>query len=323
MRKTREHLKAITALLIICILSLQFGYSYAEDTVEVQTVPPDGVYNVNIALWHQVMDKPSMGNKGLMPEAEIQIKDGKLTMFMETQIIQVTGITASLVSFFYFDESKQDFVKAEARAYNFEIDGQKRPQIFIFPITYGQEYYRCMVDPKVEVMGDKPIEARLKVDWNSLKKIDKSVKQDIIDKTAQSDIEAKIELKKQEIEAAQTTTNAPKQKHLLMEVKPIQNMSMPVNPIGEIKSQNIADVDFTQTVDYENDQATDEDERSGEINFKSVEPKERPGIIFGVLSFLILALFLSIFSIVIYIKKIVREYKRAGELDIFEGELHI
>lgn len=209
----------LSVLVCICMTIMQ---SAGAENLKAEELK-DGTYTVNIALWHQFMDKPSMGNKGIIPEAELEVKDGKATMFIETQIIQVTGITASVVSFFNFNEEKQDFTKAEAHAYNFEIDGQKRPKIFLFPIKPGSEYYRCMVDPKVEVMGDKPIEARLKVDWSSLKLVEKSLKQEIIDENAESDILAKLELQKQEQEALANSDGTVKEKHEILPVVPVES----------------------------------------------------------------------------------------------------
>lgn len=322
-------------MLVMFLCCVTLPYSYGEEQGQVGNPPEDGIYTVNVALWHQVMDKPSMGNKGIVPEAEIQVKDGRITMFLETQIIQVTGITASLVAFFYFDAEKQDFSKSEARAYSFEIDGQKRPRIFIFPIDYGQEFYRCMVDPRVEVMGDKPIEARIKVDWSSLKNIEKSLKQELIDETAESDIEAKVELKKQEeavaVEPDGGAASVSKEKHQLMEVRPIEGalpkpdvsmaVSMNMNP-QEVQPVEMGEVDFTKTVDY-GTASKEEVAAAYSGGFDMPKPEERKGVIFGVLFLLTSMVVISISVIAIYIKRIERENRRAAELDIFEGDLQI
>ena len=327
MHKKSTYYKVKVFALAMILLFTLFSNSYADENTSDAAMPQDGIYTVNVALWHQVMDKPSMGNKGLVPQAEVQIKDGKATMFLETQIIQVTGITASLVSFFYFDDEKQEFTKAEARVYTHEIDGQKRPRIFIFPINYGQEFSRCKVDPKVEVMGDKPIEARLKVDWESLTKIDKSVKQEIIDQTAQSDIETKVELKQQETAAenAETVSDVPKQKHQLMQVKPVGTSDMNVSNVSADENLNqeaIPEADFTKTVNYGSEKEDGQEETQGTIA-NTVEPRERKGIIFGVAFFIIILLAISISVIAVYSRKIRRENRRAAELDIFEGDLQI
>ncbi len=330
MYRKNAKLKIRMWFLVTVLLGIAFSYSYADEKPVDSNIPQDGIYTVNVALWHQVMDKPSMGNKGLVQQAEVQVKDGKLTMFLETRIIQVTGITASLVSFFYFDDKKQDFTKAEARAYTFEIDGQKRPRIFIFPIKYGQEFSRVLVDPKVEVMGDKPIEARLKVDWSSFSKIEKSTKQEIIDKTAESDIEAKIQLKKlEETMALGSNTDSSKEKHKLMEIKPVGNIVLPAagGPISDVNEvQQISPIpeeDFTGTGDDGSIQNNETDKVSQSDKSKNLKPKERKSIIFGILFFIVAMVGISVSVMVTYLKKIGRENRRAAELDIFEGDLQI
>lgn len=326
----------LSVLVCICMTIMQ---SAGAENLKAEELK-DGTYTVNIALWHQFMDKPSMGNKGIIPEAELEVKDGKATMFIETQIIQVTGITASVVSFFNFNEEKQDFTKAEAHAYNFEIDGQKRPKIFLFPIKPGSEYYRCMVDPKVEVMGDKPIEARLKVDWSSLKLVEKSLKQEIIDENAESDILAKLELQKQEQEALANSDGTVKEKHEILPVVPVESgasmseigtgiigrpgpslSAMPViDPDGGVAGEvgDIDPVDFSRTTE-----SADDESSVAASSAKKAAAEERRGIILGILLFIVALIAASIAVIIVFLRKIIKEKNRAAYLDIFEGELEI
>ncbi len=319
---------AIPAALCALVIFAQSAWAGNADPIELK----DGIYTVNIALWHQFMDKPSMGNKGIIPEAEVEVKDGKATMFMETRIIEVTGITASLVSFYNFDEEKQDFSKAEARAYNFEIDGQKRPRIFIFPINPGKEFYRCMVDPKVEVMGDKPIEARIKVDWSSIKPIEKSLKQEIIEKNADSDILAKVELQKQ-ADAGVSANDTQGKKHELL---PVVSTDTEVRAEGFrpgplLTAMPVTDViapggtlDGAEIVPVEFDTAGEIGEASkNPESGKDLETRESKGIILGILFFILALIAASIAVIAVFMRKISGEMKRSSYLDAFEGELKI
>lgn len=336
----RKFFKQKFSLFMLICFCMIFMQKVGADSCAAEELK-DGIYTVNIALWHQFMDKPSMGNKGIISEAEIEVKDGKATMFIETQIIQVTGITASVVSFFNYDEGKQDFTKAEARAYNFEIDGQKRPKIFLFPIKPGSEYYKCMVDPKVEVMGDKPIEARLKVDWSSLKPAGESLKQKIIDKNAESDILAKVELQKQEQEALANSGGTPKEKHEILPVVPVEATvntggygmgaigrsgpplsAMPViGPEDGIAMDggDIDSIDFSNATDF----TGDADSEISDSFVKGSSMEERKGIILGILFFILVLIAASVTVITIFLRKIIKEKNRTAYLDMFEGELEI
>ena len=53
------------------------------------------------------------------------------------------------------------------------ISSENSKWIFEFPLPNDNDkYYKCKVDPRVDVMGDDPVKARLKVDWDSLDEVD-------------------------------------------------------------------------------------------------------------------------------------------------------
>ncbi len=128
-------------------------------------------YTVNVNLWHAYEDRESMGNKAMKGNANILLKDGKMTLYISSDKMTVSNITASLINLYYDDGEKYN--KADAFSYNMEIEGynRKRPEVFMIPLRNKDEYLNVMVDPKVEPMGDDPIKARLKIDFNSLKEI--------------------------------------------------------------------------------------------------------------------------------------------------------
>ena len=132
----------------------------------------DGLYAVNVALWHETEDKPSMGNGALDPKAELFVKDGKGTLFLGTKTLKVSNIQASLSRVFY--ETDEGFSAAAPLCFDLKPENEPlpRPGIFALPLEEKKAMIRLKVDPKVAPMGDEPLNARLKLDFQSVKKIE-------------------------------------------------------------------------------------------------------------------------------------------------------
>ena len=154
-------------LLIVLVL-----YFFCSAKVYANSQFQDGNYEVQINLWHIKDDKLSMGNKSLKNKAEIEVKDGRYFLYIETEKIKVQNIESSLLNFFYEDEDG-NFRKAEEACYDIEIKDEinKRPRIFKIPLNNLDEYHQVLVDPKVAVMGRNPLPARLKINIDSIKSI--------------------------------------------------------------------------------------------------------------------------------------------------------
>lgn len=131
----------------------------------------DGLYAVNVSLWHEMENKPSMGNGALDPKAELFVKDGKGTLFLGTKALKVSNIQASLCRVFY--ETDDGFSAAVPLCYDLQPEKEPlpRPSIFAMPLDAKKDTIRLKVDPKVAPMGDEPLNARLKLDFQSVKKI--------------------------------------------------------------------------------------------------------------------------------------------------------
>ncbi|MDR1043404.1 MAG: NEAT domain-containing protein [Clostridiales Family XIII bacterium] len=132
-----------------------------------------GRYEVRVDLWHLTQDKPSMGNAALNHTAIVDVKNGVYTMSLSTHPMQVGTITACLMSL---------QVKQKGGGYKYASviardnpDG--KPSAFRFKLPSKNTYTPVKVDPRVEVMGDKPVDARLRVSWDTLVKVasDKSL----------------------------------------------------------------------------------------------------------------------------------------------------
>lgn len=135
----------------------------------------DGYYEVNVSLYHEREDKPSMGNGAMVNKANILSKEGKYHMIVASNKMTVQNITASLVSFQVRDDNEYYYF-SKAYAYDLEIEGesQKRPRVFEFSINRKDPMIYVKVDPKVKPMGEVPIGARLKIDWSSLRQVEES-----------------------------------------------------------------------------------------------------------------------------------------------------
>lgn len=125
----------------------------------------DGYYKVNVRLWHATLNKASMGDPAIVRTAYVHIDDGDITMRLQTKKMTTSGITTHLYEFYIYDDGdyeEADLVSTENSRWTYE-----------FPLPNDNStYYKCKVDPRVDVMGDDPVKARLKVDWKSLKEVD-------------------------------------------------------------------------------------------------------------------------------------------------------
>ena len=125
----------------------------------------DGYYEVNVRLWHATMNKASMGDPAIVRKAYVHIDDGDITMRLQTKKMTTSGITTHLYEFYIYndgDYEEADLISTENSKWTYE-----------FPLPNDNNtYYKCKVDPRVDVMGDDPVKARLKVDWDSLDEVD-------------------------------------------------------------------------------------------------------------------------------------------------------
>ena len=161
--------RIFSLLLIFCIIFPIFVFGDDKNL-------EDGLYKVNISLWHAYEDKASMGNPSIEESANIFVKDGESTVYIGVRPLTFANLTTSVTRFFYADNTEK--VYKPAGTYVFEItipnEVQKRPKIFSFPLKEKSEFYDVLIDPKVEQMGNEPIKARLKLDWTTLEKINEN-----------------------------------------------------------------------------------------------------------------------------------------------------
>ena len=137
-----------------------------DDTDDSGSNEDEGYYEVDVDLWHATLNKASMGDPAVNKTAYVHIdEDGDITMRLVTKKMTTSGITTHLYDFYYYEDG--DYEEAEL------ISSENSKWIFEFPLPNDNDkYYKCKVDPRVDVMGDDPVKARLKVDWDSLDEVD-------------------------------------------------------------------------------------------------------------------------------------------------------
>lgn len=128
----------------------------------------NGKYTFSFDLWNSTEQKQSMGHKSFNKTGILEVKDKDLTVYMSVHPMNIADITASVETIEYKDASGK---WAAAEVIEKRIEGGK-PSAFKFPLLSKGEFLDVMVNPKVAVMGSKPIPARIKFDWGSLKKDD-------------------------------------------------------------------------------------------------------------------------------------------------------
>ena len=140
--------------------------SKEEETLDKNHLP-DGKYQVSVQLWHATMDKESMGNAAILPDALIEVKKGEYTMTVATTQMTMGTITSCLGSL-WVKEADGTYTAAKIVECN---NPNKQPSAFSFIMPVKEEYLDVKIDPQVEIMGSDPIDARLKIDWNTLKAV--------------------------------------------------------------------------------------------------------------------------------------------------------
>lgn len=126
----------------------------------------DGKYYVYIYLWKATANQASMGDPALNHQALLTVKDGSYQVDLSTKTMTVGTITACLQSL-QIKQSDGSYVYADITARN---NPDNQPSIFQFTLPSKEEYIDVLIDPKVEVMGKEPLPARLRINWDTLKR---------------------------------------------------------------------------------------------------------------------------------------------------------
>ncbi|BBF43470.1 hypothetical protein lbkm_2158 [Lachnospiraceae bacterium KM106-2] len=130
----------------------------------------DGVYEVNSYFWHASMNQSSMAGTSLEEKARISVKDGVARMYLYTTKMQLGTITAYLQEMQVI-QADQSYVDAVVEA----KDANGNPNCFSITLPSYDEFIKIKVNPHVAIMGNQFIDARLKIDYTSLMKVEGEV----------------------------------------------------------------------------------------------------------------------------------------------------
>lgn len=124
----------------------------------------DGTYEISLALWHSTQDKASMAASSLNGTARMVVKDGQITMCIYTKPMTFGTITASLQEL-KVEQASGAWLQAAVESKS----GDGNPTSFSFSLDQLREYVNVKVNPRVEMMGNQDLDARLKFDLSSVK----------------------------------------------------------------------------------------------------------------------------------------------------------
>lgn len=164
--------RLVLALLFVWIsLSSVYGQDQGppiDGPVELE----DGCYTVPIKLWHAMEEKPSMGNQAFIQMGNLVVKNKKASLYVGTDLMEYMNIKASLINL-YVEQKDGTYQATKKGCYEIEVpnEAEKRPRVFVVELLNQDQMVNVYVDPKVEPMGDEPIRARIKIDWDQAKKI--------------------------------------------------------------------------------------------------------------------------------------------------------
>lgn len=125
------------------------------------------IYEVEVALYNADKDQLSMAAGSLKKTAKIFVKDGNAEMHIYTKPMTMGTITASLQEIKVFDLDGKSFKNGEVVAKS--SDGN--PIEFKFMLPHTEEFIKTEVNPHVAIMGNAFIPARIKVNYDTLKKV--------------------------------------------------------------------------------------------------------------------------------------------------------
>lgn len=139
----------------------------------------DGIYEVAVSLWHATNNQASMAAESLRGTARIVVKNGVATMYIYTKEMTFGNITASL------QELKvADLQGSYSNATVQSKDASGNPTSFSFTLPHTQEFIMVKVNPHVEMMGNQDLDARIRVDYATLKQVSDNASDPAVNLTA-------------------------------------------------------------------------------------------------------------------------------------------
>lgn len=155
--------------LILSVFVLIFSLMCSAVSAFAMGPSKDGVYEVPIEMWHAEKERTSMGDSYIVHTALLTV-DGK-----EKTLTIAPAKTSSDMQFWYYtDGSVKGDTKEVSQSSAVEIDGKKYDVAFEFPIKSNNEFVGVKFAASAMPLSPS---ARIKIDYDSAKKIGNVVKE--------------------------------------------------------------------------------------------------------------------------------------------------
>lgn len=164
----------------------------------------DGIYETKAYLWHATSDQASMAASAMEEKVRFEVKNGKARMYIYTKKMSLGTITA------YLQELKVASADGTYKSAKVErYDSSNNPICFSFEVPAYTQYIDVKVNPRVALMGNQDISARLKVNFTSAKKVTGTVDLTKYTNAASTATKAPTATTKPAVTKAPVATKAP------------------------------------------------------------------------------------------------------------------
>lgn len=155
--------------LILSVFVLIFSLMCSAASAFAMGPSKDGVYEVPIEMWHAEKERTSMGDSYIVHTALLTVDGNKKTLTI------APAKTSSDMQFWYYtDGSVKGDTKEVSKSSAVEIDGEKYDVAFEFPIKSDNEFVGVKFAASAMPLSPS---ARIKIDYDSAKKIGNVVKE--------------------------------------------------------------------------------------------------------------------------------------------------
>ena len=158
-----------TNKVISVIMALAMVLSIMSISAFAKAPTKDGKYNVSFHLWNAEKNEASMGDGFFKHTARLNVKNGKTTMtvYANTKAINQMFKGKKFVLDMRVSNGKGGWTKATATGKS--KNGSTTALSFRLPNK--KKYVACQVNPHVPQMGNTYVDARLKIDYGTVKAV--------------------------------------------------------------------------------------------------------------------------------------------------------
>lgn len=155
--------------LILSVFVLIFSLMCSAASAFAMGPSKDGVYEVPIEMWHAEKERTSMGDSYIVHTALLTVDGDEKTL-----TIAPAETTSDMQFWYYTDGSVKGDTKEVSQSSAVEIDGEKYDVAFEFPIKSDNEFVGVKFAASAMPLSPS---ARIKIDYDSAKKIGNVVKE--------------------------------------------------------------------------------------------------------------------------------------------------